>query len=48
MRLRDKLYVTYINGATDVFYQRDLSLTVACLDGSYQTLALSRLRHIVF
>ena len=48
MRLRDKLYVTYTNGATDVFYNRDITLTVACLDGSYKKLAMNRLRHIVF
>ncbi len=46
--LRDKLHVTYINGATDTFYNRDTVLTVACLDGSYRKIALNRIRHIVF
>lgn len=48
LRLRDKLYVTFTNGSTGVFYQRDVSLTVACLDGSYRQIALNRIRHIVF
>ncbi|MBQ7347498.1 MAG: NERD domain-containing protein [Clostridia bacterium] len=48
LRLRDKLYVTYTNGTTGVFYNRDLILTVGCLDGSYRKLALNRIRHIVF
>ncbi|MBO5294203.1 MAG: NERD domain-containing protein [Clostridia bacterium] len=48
LRLRDKLYVTYTNGSTDVFYNRDAVLTVGCLDGSYRKLALNRIRHIVF
>ena len=47
-RLRDKLYVTYTNGSTDVFYNRDAILTVGCIDGSYRKLALNRIRHIVF
>ena len=47
-RLRDKLYVTYSNGATGVFYNRDTVLTVGCLDGSYRSFAVNRLRHIVF
>lgn len=46
--LRDKLHVTYINGATDVFYNRDTVFTIACLDGSYKKIALNRIRHIVF
>ncbi|MBQ8416291.1 MAG: NERD domain-containing protein [Clostridia bacterium] len=46
--LRDKLYLTYTNGATDIFYNRDTVFTVACLDGSYQKIALNRIRHIVF
>ena len=48
LRLRDKLYVTYTNGKTGVFYNRDLTLTVACLDGSYCKFALNRIKHIVF
>ncbi|MBQ2735158.1 MAG: NERD domain-containing protein [Clostridia bacterium] len=48
LRLRDKLYVTYLNGESGVFYNRDLTLTVGCLDGSYRKIALNRIRHIVF
>ncbi len=46
--LRDKLYLTYTNGATDIFYNRDTILTVACLDGSFCKLSISRMKHIVF
>lgn len=46
--LRDKLYVTYKNGATDVFYNHDTVLTVGELDGSYRKIALNKIRHIVF
>ena len=48
LRLRDKLYVTYDNGATGVFYSHDTVFTVGCLDGSFRKLALNRIRHIVF
>ena len=48
LRLRDKLYVSFDNGTTGVFYNRDAVLTVACLDGSFCNLSLSRIRHIVF
>lgn len=48
LRLRDKLYVTFDNGSTGIFYNRDAVLTVACLDGSFCKLALNRIRHIVF
>lgn len=46
--LRDKLLVTYTNGATDIFYNRDTVFTVGCLDGTYKKIALNRIRHIVF
>ncbi len=46
--LRDKLYVTYKNGATDIFYNHDTVLTVGELDGSYRKIALNKIRHIVF
>ena len=48
LRMRDKLYVTYQNGNSGVFYNRDLVLTVGCLDGSYRKIALNRILHIVF
>ncbi len=48
LRLRDKLYVSFDDGTTGIFYNRDAVLTVACLDGSFCKLALNRIRHIVF
>lgn len=48
LHLRDKLLLTYVNGATDVFYNTDTTLTVGCLDGSYRKIALNRIRHVVF
>ena len=48
LRLRDKLYVTYCNGASGVFYNRDAILTVKLLDGSFRRFALNRIDHIVF
>ena len=48
LRLRDKLYVTYVGGSTGVFYNRDAVLTVACIDGSDRKIALNRIRHLVF
>ena len=48
LRLRDKLYLTYSNGASGVLYNRDTVVTVACLDGTYRKIALNRIRHIVF
>ena len=47
LRLRDRLYVTYVNGATDVFYNRDAVISVCCLDGTCQRFALNKLRHIL-
>lgn len=48
LRLRDKLYITYSNGASGVLYNRDATVTVACLDGSFRKISLNRVRHIVF
>ncbi|MBQ9760421.1 MAG: NERD domain-containing protein [Clostridia bacterium] len=48
LRLRDKLYVTYLNGDSDVFFNRDVTVTVACLDGTFRKIALNRIRYIVF
>lgn len=48
LKMKDKLFVTYINGATDVFYNRDTVFDVVCLDGTCQKIALHRVRHIVF
>ncbi len=48
LRARDKLFITFANGKSDVFYNRDTVFDVVCLDGSYQKIALNRVRHIVF
>lgn len=48
LKMKDKLFVTYTNGATGVFYNRDTVFDVVCLDGSCQKIALHRVRHIVF
>lgn len=48
LRLRDKLYVTYCNGVSGVFYNRDTMLTVKLLDGSFERFSLNRIDHIVF
>ena len=48
LRLRDKLYVTYCNGVSGVFYNRDTQLTVKLLDGSFTRFALNRIAHVVF
>ena len=48
LKPKDKLFVTYANGASDVFYNRDAVLDVVCLDGTCQKIALNRVRHIVF
>ena len=48
LKMKDKLFVTFTNGATDVFYNRDTVFDVVCLDGTCQKIALHRVRHIVF
>lgn len=48
LRLRDKLYVTFDDGTSGVFYARDLQLTLHCLDGSWKSFSASRIRYIVF
>ena len=48
LKMKDKIFVTFINGASDVFYNRDTVLDVVCLDGTCQKIALHRVRHIVF
>ena len=48
MKPKDKLFITYANGASGVFYNRDTVFDVVCLDGSCQKIALNRVRHIVF
>ena len=48
LKMKDKLFITYTNGANDVFYNRDTVFDVVCLDGTCQKIALHRVRHIVF
>ncbi|MBE6602545.1 MAG: NERD domain-containing protein [Ruminococcaceae bacterium] len=48
LRLRDKLYVTFDDGSSGVFYARDLKFTLHCLDGSWKSFSASRIRYIVF
>ena len=47
-KMKDKLFITYTNGASGVFYNRDTVFDVVCLDGTCQKIALHRVRHIVF
>ena len=48
LQMKDKLFVTFSNGKSDVFYNRDTVFDVMCLDGTCQKIALHRVRHIVF
>lgn len=48
LRMRDKMFVTFSNGASGVFYNTDTVLSVQCLDGSFRKIPLSRVRNIVF
>jgi hypothetical protein len=48
LKMKDKLFVTFTNGASDVFYNRDTVFDVVCLDGTCQKIALHRVRHVVF
>ncbi len=45
--LRDKVYLTWRDGKTAVYYNRAARLTVACLDGSFCKIHLHRVRHVV-
>ena len=46
--LRDKLTVLYTNGAGGVYYNRDTTVTVCCLDGTARQIALCSVRYILF
>ena len=48
LKMKDKLFITFTNGASGVFYNRDTVFDVMCLDGTCQKIALHRVRHIVF
>lgn len=47
-RLRDRLCATFDDGSSEFFVNRDTVLTVNCLDGSYQKIALSKVEYVVF
>ena len=44
----DKLYVTFDDATSGVFYTSDTSLTLHCLDGDWRTFALGKIRYVVF
>lgn len=46
--LRDRLLVTFTNGATGEYYNRDAVLSLCCLDGTCCRIALCKIRHILF
>ena len=48
LQAKDKLFVTFLNGESNVFYNRDIVFDIVCLDGTCQKIALHRVRHIVF
>ena len=48
LQAKDKLFVTFLNGESNVFYNRDTVFDVVCLDGTCQKIALHRVRHIIF
>jgi hypothetical protein len=48
LRRQNKLYVTFENGKSGVFYQPDDILTVACLDGNFLKISTGHIKHIVF
>lgn len=47
-RRGNKLYVTFDDGRSGVFYAPPTELTLHCLDGSWQSFSLGSLRYIVF
>lgn len=46
--LRDRLLVTFQNGATGEFFNRDTELSLCCLDGSCCRISLCKVKHILF
>ncbi len=46
--LRDRLLVTFQNGATGEFFNRDTELSLCCLDGSCCRISLCKIKHILF
>lgn len=48
LRLRDKIHVTYTNGAIVTYYNRDSVLSLCCMDGSCRQIAMNKVRYIQF
>ncbi|MBE6633716.1 MAG: NERD domain-containing protein [Ruminococcaceae bacterium] len=48
LRLRDKLEVTFTNGAIGTYYNKDTMLSFCCMDGSCCQIALNKVRYILF
>lgn len=48
IRGTDKLYVTFDDASSGVFYASDIKLTLQCLDGDWRTFALGKIRYVVF
>lgn len=48
LRLRDRIHVTYTNGAMGTFYNRDTVLDLCCMDGTCRKIALNKVRYIQF
>jgi len=44
----DKLYVTFDDATSGVFFASDTSLTLHCLDGDWRTFSLGKIRYVVF
>lgn len=47
-RLRDRMTVTFTNGSSAIFYNRDATLTLHTLDGNCRRVSLSKIRTVVF
>ena len=43
-----KLIVTFSNGVGEIFFSKDQSLVIGCLDGSFCRFRLAKLRYLVF
>ena len=48
LRLRDRMTVTFTNGSSAIFYNRDAVLTLHTLNGHCRRVALSKIRTVVF
>ncbi len=48
LRMRDKIHVTFVNGAVETYYNRDTVLSFCCMDGSCKQIAMNKVRYIQF